>query len=136
MVHFILITTIISVSGDSLNLSPSSAHKSYTKDIIISAGLGVALGAGAYFCHNKAESAYEEYKSDTTMKQTVKDWNTIVKYEGYRNVPGVDAMLFIGRAVYYQLKNVRGSRTTSYLPGLEVRYAHNNKLIVGIKQKI
>lgn len=135
MIQFILVATMICISGDSINFNPVSVHKSYTKDIIISAGLGVVLGMGAYVCHNKAELAYDAYKSDSTLKQTVNDWNTVVKYDTYKNILGIGSILCIGRAVYYQLKSVKASKN-AYLPKLDIRYAHNNKITFGIKQKI
>jgi len=57
-------------SGDSI--TPMPATKSYTKDVIISACIGLGFGFGAYYCKNTADKAYESIKP---QKQWKRPWN-------------------------------------------------------------
>ncbi len=110
--------------------------KTYTKDVIINAGISIGFGLGAYYCKNTADEAYDAYKSASTIKNTVEQWNKVVLYDRLTIFFGVGSAVFLARAVYYQFKNVKQKKLGRLMPELNLRYAMHNKLIVGFEKKL
>lgn len=132
----ILILYLLQMPSDSILAGQSVVKKSYTKDVIINAGIGLGFGLGAYYCKNTADKAYDAYKSANTMRKTVEQWNRVVLYDKLTVFFGVGSAVFFTRAVYYQIKNVRQTKIGQLIPNLELRYAENNKLILGFDKKL
>jgi len=132
MGYVILILSFAQLSGDSIVPEQVMVKKSYTKDVIINAGIGLGFGLGAYYCKNTADKAYDEYRNASTMKKTVEQWNRVVLYDKLTVFLGAGSAVFFVRAVYYQLKNVRQTRLSKKMPELDIRYTDDNKLILGI----
>ncbi|MCX7995643.1 MAG: hypothetical protein N3A65_07740 [candidate division WOR-3 bacterium] len=115
----------------------SSRHeKNYTKIILINAGVSLGLGIGAYYCSSTADNAYEEYKKASTMEETIEQWNKVVLCDKLKFVLGTGAVFFLGRSVYYQLKNVREQRLGGVMPVIDLKLARNGKLIVVVEKRL
>ncbi len=136
MGYFILILSFAQLSNDSIVPEQVMVKKSYTKNVIINAGIGLGFGLGAYYCKNTADKAYDEYKKASTMKKTVEQWNRVVLYDKLTVFFGAGSAVFFLRAVYYQLKNVRQTKLGVKMPELDIRYTDNNKLIFGITKSL
>uniref|UniRef100_A0A7C6EGP4 Uncharacterized protein n=1 Tax=candidate division WOR-3 bacterium TaxID=2052148 RepID=A0A7C6EGP4_UNCW3 len=136
MDYFILILSFVQLSGDSIVPEQVMVRKSYTKDVIINAGIGLGFGLGAYYCKNTADKAYDEYKTANTMKKTVEQWNRVVLYDKLTVFFGAGSAVFFVRAIYYQLKNVRQTQMGVKMPELDIRYTDNNKLMLGIVKSL
>lgn len=133
---YLVFYILIQIPGDSIIPEQGRVEKSYTKDVIINAGIGLGFGLGAYYCKNNADKAYAEYKSASTMKKTVEQWNRVVLYDKLMVFLGVGSAVFWGRAVYYQLKNVRKTQLGKIIPELDIKYTDNNKLVLGIAKSL
>ncbi|MBA7520904.1 hypothetical protein ES705_13004 [subsurface metagenome] len=70
------------------------------------------------------------------MVDALDNWDKVRLYDGVRNVCAAGALIFIFRAVYYQLKNVKSSKSTSFVPVMDFQLTNNGKLILGIQKNL
>ncbi len=136
MLQLFLLVIIAQAGEDSSMVLHKPTARSYTKNVIICGITGIGLGAGAYYCNNKSDSYYEEYKTAKTMEKTVESWNKVVYYDNLKKILAGGSILFICSAVYLQLKNVHAAKFSSVVPEINIRYTQNNKLIFGVEKRI
>ncbi len=136
MLQLFLLVIIAQYGEDSSMVLHKPAARSYTKNVIICSITAVGLGAGAYYCNNKSDSYYDEYKTAKTMEKTVESWNKVVYYDNLKKVLAGGSIVFVCSAVYFQLKNVRAAKLGGVVPEINIRYTQNNKLIFGVEKRI
>lgn len=136
MCYVILIISLLQMPSESPIPEQVVVKKNYTKNVIINGGIGLGLGLGAYYCKSTADKAYDAYKSASTMKKTVEQWNKVVLYDRLTIFLGAGSAVFFARAVYYQIKNVKQTKIGRLMPDLDFRYAENNKIILGFEKKL
>jgi hypothetical protein len=57
-------------------------------------------------------------------------------YDNVRNVFAVGALVFVARAIYYQVKRAQVRRSVSISPVLDFQYANTPKIIVGLRKHL
>jgi hypothetical protein len=125
-----IIVMLVSQPSDTLPVQ-GACTTSYTRQIVINGAIGALFGASAAIFYTLGNRAYENYRTDTTITQAAADWSRVEFYDNARNVCGVGSAVFILRAVYYQVKQAKASRTTGIAPRLDYHYAER-KLSLGI----
>ena len=141
MVEALLICILLSSANDSLPQVESSATRSYSKQILINGIIGVGFTIGAGVFYTKGNGAYEEYEKSESMGSALENWDKVQLYDNVRNVCAIGALLFFGRALYYQLKNVKVSSSRSEpVNGLhliiDIEYVHQPKLLIGMSKDL
>ncbi|HEC78485.1 MAG TPA: hypothetical protein ENI34_05000 [candidate division WOR-3 bacterium] len=137
MGHFLLCVFLsTNVVDDSVIPVKTPVKESYTKKALFNGILGVGFTVGAVFYHKNADKAYDEYKTSRSIKSALENWQKMSFYEGVRNVCAAGALLFIGRALYYQIKQIKKSKASSLVPALEFKYLCQNKWSLGIIKEL
>lgn len=130
---------IICIFASSVNDSIAPvrpARVSYTKQVWIN-GLvfvGCAVGTGVFY--SMGNSAYEEYKESETIKSALENYDKAQLYDNFRNVFAVGAVVFLARAVYYQIKNVKASKSYGFAPVIDIECTSCPKLIFGVQKNL
>lgn len=109
-------------------------RKNYSKQVLINGIIGLGFTVGAGVLHTMGNSAYEKYKESGTMKSAVENWDKVKLYDNIRNVCAIGALAFLSRAIYYQLKNITQTQSSSYRPVIDLRYAEQPKIIIGVNK--
>jgi len=136
MVQFFLLFSLLAQNNpDTLPQSTPTVKKSYVKQVLINGLLGIGSGAGAYLFFTKGDKAYQDYKNSETMQAAQENYNKTVFYDNVRNVLAVTSVIFVFRAVYYQLKQVKTRQSMGHYPGIDLRYAEN-KCMLGIRKSL
>jgi hypothetical protein len=134
MTYFMIFVLCLSVSADSLGTETDLVkQKSYTKQVLLNGLVGIGFGVGTGIFHTMGRSSYEDYIYSDSIKTALDNWNKTKCYDNLRNVCAVGALLFTLRAVYFQLKNVKASKSTKHTPALDFQYSYHNKWSLGIK---
>ena len=143
MIGILLICTLVTIGQDSTPPAQPEVTKSYTKQVLINTfvGLGFTVSAGIFY--KKGNTAYEEYEESETMKSALENWDNVELYDNMRNVCALGALVFLGRAIYYQLKNVRVSSSTHSLqeeqdfrPMIDFVYTNQPRVIIGVVKNL
>ncbi len=132
----VIILFCVNLSVDSLIQETPVPRKNYTKQVLINGIIGIGFGIGAGVFYAKSNDVYEDYKKSTIMVDALDNWDKVRLYDGVRNVCAAGALIFIFRAVYYQLKNVKSSKSTSFVPVMDFQLTNNGKLILGIQKNL
>ncbi len=137
MAYILFFTICINTSVDSIHPQIDIPEKeSYTKRILLNGIVGISFGIGTVIFYRKGNSAYDEYEKSTTTKSALENWNKTKVYDNLRNVCAVGALFFTIRAVYYQLKSIKASKSTSFMPTLDFQYCYRNKWSLGLKKRL
>lgn len=137
MAYILFITICINTSVDSIDSQIDIAEKeSYTKQILLNGIVGIGFGIGTGIFYRKGNNAYDEYEKSTSTKSALDNWNKTKVYDNLRNVCAVGALFFTIRAVYYQLKNIKASKSTNFMPTLDFQYCYRNKWSLGLKKRL
>lgn len=137
MIQFLIFSSLLNFnSNDSLIKTPAPLKKSYTKQVVVNTILGIGFGGGAAVFYTLGNKAYEDYKESRTIKSTMDNWNKVILYDNIRNLCVAGAVIFISRAVYYQLKQVKSSMSTGFVPVIDLPYTNNYKWTAGIKKSL
>jgi hypothetical protein len=133
MTH-LLVTMFLMVTATD-NVTDTSRIKSrYSRKVLVSTLLGAACIGGTAIFHAKASDAYDEYLSSDDMGSAVASWNKVQQYDNVRNVFAIGAVVFVARAIYYQIKKSAANRSAKLVPVIDLRYAGNSKVLVGLKR--
>ncbi|UCD05780.1 MAG: hypothetical protein JSV98_00635 [candidate division WOR-3 bacterium] len=138
MTYILLALTFISTTPDSTVSAfdvPQMSGK-YSRQVLISTLVGAACIGGMAVFHLRANDAYSEYQAAESMSAAIETWERVQRYDNIRNAFGVGAALFIARAIYYQVKKSELYRSSHILQMLDLRYAGNSKMAVGIKRNL
>jgi hypothetical protein len=142
MIQYLLIFTLISSVNDTMTQIETDVQKSYGKQILISSIIGFSFTLGMGYFYMKGNDAYEEYKQSETMKAALDNWDRVQLYDNIRNVCAVGAVIFLGRAIYYQFRSVSESSSSSYKPlhnvqpVIELKYNYQPKVILGVSMNL
>lgn len=136
MPYCILLVLLLNQTGDTLvNLSVAKP-RSYSKEIIVNAtvGLGFGIGSGAFYL--LGNKAYDNYKRSGSMKAANEYYNQTVMYDNARNVCFLGTVFFLARAVYYQFKNTRSDKTAGVRPTLDIEMPEYAKVQLGLRRSL
>jgi hypothetical protein len=84
----------------------------------------------------KGNDAYEDYKNSQSMTAAIEAWDRVEASDAARNIFAVGAAVFLARAVYFQIKRASVSKKISLSPVIDVRYAYQPKLIIGLETNL
>ncbi len=86
--------------------------------------------------HLKGNDAYHEYEAAENMNAAVEAWDKVRLYDNVRNVLAAGALVFVARAIYYQVKRARVRRSVSISPVLNIQYANTTKIVIGFRRHL
>ncbi|MDH4211308.1 MAG: hypothetical protein OEV79_07650 [candidate division WOR-3 bacterium] len=135
MTYVLLVLTLVSTTPDS-SIDIPRMSSSYSRKVLVSTLVGAACIGGIAIFHVRANDAYAEYQSSESMSSAIESWDKVQRYDNIRNAFGVGAVVFIARAIYYQIKRSKLYQSSHLLPMLDLRYAGNSKMVVGIKRDL
>ena len=135
MVQFIVVFTLVAGSPDSMP-ETELMQKKCGRQVLINSLVGFTCTLGMGIFHARGSDAYEEYKTSQSMKNAAEAWDKVKLNDTMRNVFAVGAVFFLTRAVYYQIKRVRLEKTSVLSPVIEVRYAAQPKLLLGLQKSL
>lgn len=134
MIYLLFFVLCLNTSTDtSIQQADVVNPRNYTKQVLINGlvGIGFAVGTGVFYI--MGEDAHDHYKESDSIRTALDNWDKMKVYDNLRNACAIGALVFTVRAVYYQLKNVKASKSTKYKPTLDIKYAYQNKWSLGIK---
>ena len=132
-----LLVIFIFASSVNDSIAPVKPVKvSYAKQVWINGLIfvGCAVGTGVFY--RMGNTAYEEYKESETIRSALDNYDKARLYDNVRNVFAVGAVVFLSRALYYQIKNVKASKSYSYTPVIDIEYTYYPKLVFGIQKDL
>jgi hypothetical protein len=135
MVQLFVVITLVTASQE----SPSNKElmqKKYGQRVLVNSILCFACTISTGVFYVKGNNAYEDYKSSHSMRTAVEAWDRVRMNDTVRNVFAVGAVFFLTRAVYYQIKRVRLEKSSAVSPVIEVRYAAQPKLLIGLQKDL
>jgi len=133
--QLVVVFTLLAVPQDSMPNTELMQRKCGRQVLINSVvGFGCTIGMGVFYA--KGSDAYEDYKSSETMQSAAEAWDRVKLNDTMRNVFAVGAVIFLARAVYYQIKRVRLEKSSAVLPVIGVRYAAQPKLLIGLQKSL
>ncbi len=135
MTCVLLVLTLVSTTPDSSIDVPRMSSR-YSRKVLVSTLLGAACIGGMAIFHVKANDAYDEYQASESMSSAIESWDKVQRYDNIRNAFGVGAVIFIARAIYYQVRRSKLYQSSHILPMLDLRYAGSSKMVVGIKRNL
>jgi hypothetical protein len=136
MAYVMLALTLVSTTTPDSSIDVPQLSSRYSRNILVSTLLGAACVGGMAIFHVKANDAYDEYQAAESMSSAIESWDKVARYDNIRNAFGIGAAVFIARAIYYQIKKSKLYRTSQILPLLDLRYAGNSKMMVGMKKNL
>ncbi len=135
MTYMLLALTLASAASDSVIDIPRLESR-YSRKVLINTLLGAACVGGMAIFHMKANDAYDEYQASESMSSALESWDRVERYDNIRNVFAVGAVVFVTRAIYYQIKKAKLIRSAHIVPLIDLRYAGNSKMVFGIKKSL
>lgn len=136
MVYVLLALILASNNVTDSGIDDQQMSKKYSRKVLVSTLLGAACVGGMAVFHVKANDAYDEYQAAESMSSAIESWDKVQRYDNIRNALGVGAAVFIARAIYYQVKKSKLYRSSQILRLLDLRYAGNAKMLVGMKKDL
>lgn len=135
MIQLCTILLLLSTTQDSVN-SAAQIERVYSRQVLISTilGFGCTIGTGVF--HLKGNDAYKEYEDAESMNAAIEAWDKVQLYDNVRNVFAAGALIFVARAIYYQVRRSRVRRSVSISPILDFQYANRPKIIVGFRKHL
>jgi hypothetical protein len=111
-------------------------ERGYSRQVLVSTilGFGCTIGMGVF--HLKGNDAYEAYEAAESMSSAVEAWDRVRLYDNVRNVFAAAAVVFVARAIYYQVKKARLRPSASISPVLDIQYTNTPKIIIGLKKHL
>jgi hypothetical protein len=126
---------LISTTQDSVN-SVAQIERGYSREVLVSTILGFSCTIGVGVFHLKGNDAYEAYEAAESMSSAVEAWDKVRLYDNVRNVFAAGALVFVARAIYYQVKKARRGRSASISPILDIQYANTPKIVIGLRKHL
>ena len=135
MIQLYTILLLISTTQDSVN-NVVQIERGYSRQVLISTilGFGCTIGMGVF--HLKCNDAYQEYEAAESMSSAVEAWDRVQLYDNVRNVFAAGALVFVARAIYYQVKKARLQRSASISPVFNMQFANTPKIVIGFKKHL
>lgn len=133
MVQLFVVLTLVTASQESAS-NIELLQRKYGRGVLVNSVLCFACTIGTGVFYVKGNNAYEDYKSSHSMRTAVEAWDRVRMNDTVRNVFVVGAVFFLTRAVYYQIKRVRLEKFSAVSPVIEVRYAAQPKLLIGLQK--
>jgi hypothetical protein len=137
MIQLVVVFTLLAVPQDTMpNTELMQMQRKCGRQVLINSVVGFACTIGMGIFYAKGGDAYEDYKSSETMQSAAEAWDRVKLNDTMRNVFAAGAVIFLTRAVYYQIKRVRLQRSSALTPVIEVRYAAQPKLLIGLQKSL
>jgi hypothetical protein len=134
MTHLLIFVFCFNTSADTLIQQANVVKpKSYTKQVLLNGFVGIGFGIGTGIFHTLGKKAYEDYIYSDSIRSSIENWDKTIRYDNLRNICAVGAVVFTLRALYYQLKHVKASKSAKHTPTFDFQYSYRNKLSLGIK---
>jgi hypothetical protein len=108
-------------------------ERGYSQQVLISTILGFGCTVGMSVFHVKGNDAYQEYEAAENMNSALEAWDKVQLYDNVRNIFAAGALIFVARAIFYQVKRAKVRRSVSISPVLDIQYANRPKMIVGLR---
>lgn len=135
MMQLCMVLLLISTTQDSVN-SVAEIQRGYSRQVLINSILGFTCTLGMGIFYAKGNDAYEDYKDSQSMSTATEAWDRVKTSDAARNIFAVGAAFFLARAVYFQIKRANVPEKTSLSPIIDVRYACQPKLIIGLQTNL
>jgi len=138
MSYILLTLAFISTTPDSTisTVDVPQMSSKYSRQVLVSTLIGAACIGGMAIFHLRANDAYSEYQEAESMSAAIETWDRVQRYDNIRNAFAVGAAAFIARAIYYQVMKSKLYQSSHILRMLDLRYAGNSKMAVGIKRNL
>lgn len=136
MTYLLLALVLSSNTVPDSGIDTQQMSSKYSRKVLVSTLLGAACVGGMAVFHVKANDAYNEYQAAESMSSAIESWDKVQRYDNIRNAFGVGAAVFIARAIYYQIKKSQLYRSSQILQSLDLRYAGNSKMLLGVKKDL
>lgn len=133
--QLIVALVLISASEDSVP-SREMIQSKYSRQVLVNSILGFTCTLGMGIFYAKGNDAYEDYKNSQNMNTAIEAWDRVKTNDAARNIFAVGAAFFLARAVYFQIKRANVPEKTSLSPVIDVRYACQPKLIIGLQTNL
>ena len=135
MIQFIVALALVSAPQDSIS-SREILQSKYSRQVLVNAVMGFTCTIGMGIFYAKGNDAYEDYKNSQSINAAMEAWDRVKTNDTARNIFAVGAAFFLARAVYYQIKRTSVPKTTSFSPVIEVHYAYQPKIVLGLQRKL
>jgi hypothetical protein len=134
MTYLMILVLFGNASSDTLLLQTKTPNQdNYTKKVLINGLVGIGFGVGTGVFYTLGNNAFEDYEDSDSIRTSLDNWNKTKLYDNLRNVCAVGAAIFTLRALYYQLKHVKASKSSKNTPILDFQYSCRDKWSLGIK---
>lgn len=133
--QLVVALALISASQDSMP-NREMIQSKYSRQVLINSILGFTCTLGMGIFYAKGNDAYEDYKNSQSMSAAIEAWGRVKTSDAARNISAVGAAFFLARAVYFQIKRANVPEKTSLSPVIDVRYACQPKLIIGLQTNL
>ena len=133
--QLVVALALISASQDSMP-NREMIQSKYSRQVLINSILGFTCTLGMGIFYAKGNDAYEDYKNSQSMSAAIEAWDRVKTSDAARNISAVGAAFFLARAVYFQIKRANVPEKTSLSPVIDVRYACQPKLIIGLQTNL
>lgn len=135
MIQLLVALTLVSATSDTV-IGMDRVNDDYSRKVLLNTLLGATCIGGMAVCHLKANDAYDAYQTSESMSSALEAWDTVRRYDNIRNVFAIGAVVFLARAVYYQLKQQAPRASTGIKPLIDFQYTGNSKVILGIEKSL
>ena len=135
MTQLIVALALVSAAQDSIP-SPEALRSKYSRQVLINSVLGFTCTIGMGIFHAKGNDAYEDYKNSQSINAAIQAWDRVKTNDTARNIFAVGAAFFLARAIYYQVKRASVPKATSFSPVIEVHYAYQPKIVLGLQRSL
>jgi len=135
MIQLLVALTLVSAASDTVS-NTDGVNSDHSRKVLINTLLGVTCIGGMAVCHLKANDAYDAYQESETMSSALEAWGRVQRYDNIRNVLAIGAVVFVARAVYYQLKDAGPRSSTGVSPVIDFRYTRNPKVVLGVEKSL
>jgi hypothetical protein len=132
----ILLIFALNQTGDTLVKPLNEPVKSYNKEIIINAALGLGFGIGGGTFFMLGNKAYDNYKRSGSMESANKYFDQTVVYDNARNICAAGAIFFFARALYFQIKNNQAEKPVGLKPVFDLEMPAYAKIQIGLRKGI
>ena len=135
MTQLIVALALVSTPQDSMP-SRETIQNRYSRQVLINSVLGFTCTLGMGIFYAKGNDAYEDYKNSQSINAAIEAWDRVKTNDTARNMFAVGAAFFLARAVYYQIKRASVPEAASFSPVIEVHYACQPKIILGLQHSL
>ena len=135
MIHLCVALTLIAIPQDSVSESEMMQRK-YSRQVLVNSMLGFSCAIGMGIFHAKGNDAYDDYRNSQSMNTAVEAWDRVQTNDTARNIFAVGAALFLGRAIYYQIKRASILKSASLVPVIEMHCSNQPRIQIGLQKNL